>query len=142
LAENSAQAAEQIGGLIRSIQLETSQAVKSAKNVSKEVEEGRLIIDKVRQALDKILKAAETAAIEVEQIAAAAALQLVNVQEVNKAVDEVANIANDSSASVERTSSFVEEMTASMQEMSASAQELATMASGLQELAGKFKVRG
>lgn len=141
LAESSAQAAEQIGGLVRSIQSETSQAVASVKTASREVEEGSIIIEKVREALDKILKAAEHTAVQVGQIATAADVQLSSVDEVSRAIIEVANIANESASSVERTSSFVEEMTASMEEMSASAQELANMATNLQENVKKFKVK-
>jgi len=142
LAENSAKAAEQIGSLIRTIQQETSKAVDSVTLTSKEVKEGKISIDNVSKSLEQILKAAERTATQVEQIAAASEVQLVNAQEVNKAMGEVSAISEESASSTEEASSSVEEMTASMEEMAASAQELARMASSLQELVGKFKVKG
>jgi len=141
LAEDSGQAAEQIASLIRAIQEETSKAVGSVKIASKEVNEGRSIIDKVRLALDKIFKAAERTAIQVEQIAGAGEIQLINAQQVSKAIGEVASIAEESASSSEEASSSVEEMTASMEEMASNAQELAMMASNLQELVRRFKIR-
>jgi len=142
LAENSAQAAEQIGSLIRTIQQETSKAVNSVSAASKEVEGGKVSIGKVQNSLDRILDAAERAVAQVEQIAAASEVQLINTQEVSKAISEVASIAEESASSTEEASSSVEEMTSSMEEMAASAQELARMASDLQKLVGKFKVKG
>jgi len=141
LAENSAQAAEQIGGLIKNIQQETSKAVGSVQTATNEVEEGKAIIGKFGGALDKILNAAERTASQVEQIAAATEVQLVNAQEASKAMSEVALIAEQSASSTEQASSSVEEMTASMEEMASSAQELARMASNLQEMVKRFKVK-
>ncbi len=141
LAENSAQAAKQIGGLIRTIQDETSKAVVSVQTTSKEVEGGRVIIDKVRDGLEHILEAAKGSAGKVGLIVQATEMQLDNSKEVSKAVVEVANIAKDSVSSTEDVTCSIEEMTASMQEMSGTAQELANMASVLQKLVQKFNVR-
>ncbi len=142
LAENSAQAAEQIAVLIRTIQEETSVAVSSVEKATREVEKGKVGIEKVREYLESILKAAERTAIQIEQIAAAAEIQLANAQEVKKAIEEVTAIAEGSSSATEGASSSVEEMTASMEEMAATAQELARMSDNLQGLVRKFKVRG
>ncbi|MFH2137389.1 MAG: HAMP domain-containing methyl-accepting chemotaxis protein [Candidatus Omnitrophota bacterium] len=141
LAENSAQAATQIGSLIRTIQDETSKAVASVTTATTEVEEGRLIIEKVQQSLEKIFKAAEIAAAQVEQIAEASNKQSINAQEAKSAVTEVAAISEESASSIEETSSSVEEMTASMEEMASSAQELAAMSVNLQDLVKKFIIR-
>jgi len=141
LAENSAKAAEQIASLIRTIQDETSKAVDSVTTTSKEVKEGTVSIENVSDSLGKILNAAERTVVQVEQIAAASEVQLVNAQEVDKAMEESSSIAEESVSSTEEASSSVEEMIASMEEMSASAQELAVMAANLQELVRRFKVR-
>ena len=95
----------------------------------------------IYEGFDKILNAAERTVAQVEQIAAASEVQLINTQEVSKAISEVASIAEESASSTEEASSSVEEMTSSMEEMAASAQELARMASDLQKLVGKFKVK-
>jgi len=142
LAENSSQAAKQIGSLIHAIQKETSDAVVSVGTASKEVEEGKVTINKVGQSLDKIANAAKHTAEWVSQIVIVTENQLVSSQEVNKATGEVASIAEESASSTEQASSAVQEMTASMQQMAASAQELAQIASTLQELVKRFKVKG
>ena len=140
LAEDSAQAARQIANLIRTIQQETSKAVGSVQIASKEVEEGKIAMDKVRQSLDKILKAAATTAAQVEQIAAASENQLSNTQEVTKAIEEVTTIALESASSTAAASGSIEEVTTSMQELTANAQELARMAIELGGLVSKFKL--
>ena len=141
LAENSAQAAEQIGSLIRTIQDETSKAVSSVKTATTEVEEGRIIIEKVSQSLEKILAAAEIAATQVGQIAENTGQQTQDSLDAKTAVTEVAAISEESASSIEETSSSVEEMTASMEEMASSAQELAAMSVNLQDLVKRFIIR-
>ena len=141
LAENSAGAAEQIGSLIRTIQQETSRAVDSVVATAKEVEEGKISIERVDSSLKKILEAAERTAVQVAQIVSAAEAQQANAEDVKKAISEVASVAEESASSTEEVSSSVEEMTASMQEMASGANELARMASNLQDLVKKFKVK-
>ncbi len=141
LAENSAKAAEQIGGLITSINKETELAVNSVQEATKEVKEGISIIEDVQINLDNILKAAEYTAAQVKQIAVAVQDQLDNTKEVNKAIAGVSVSANKSIASAQEASSSIQEMSASMQEMSGNTQELSRMASILQQTVKKFKVK-
>ncbi len=141
LAENSAKAAEQIGGLISSINEETEIAVKSVQEASKEVGEGISIIEDVKLSLSSILKAAEYTAAQVKQITVAAQNQLDNTKEVNKAIEGVSISANKSIASAQEASSSIEGMSASMQEMSGNTQELSQVASTLQKTVEKFKVK-
>ncbi|MFH1459704.1 MAG: HAMP domain-containing methyl-accepting chemotaxis protein [Candidatus Omnitrophota bacterium] len=141
LAENSAKAAEQIAGLIRTIQNETIQAVESVQKASEEVEGGISIIEDVRSSLDSILKAAEHAANQVQQIATASDSQLGNTKDVNEAIAGVSVSAEKSISSAETASSAIEQMSASMQEMASNTQELSEMASILQKIVKKFKVK-
>ena len=127
--------------MISAIQDRTSKAVSSVDIAIKEVNEGRVIIEKVGLFLGKILGAAKHTVIQVEQIVSASELQLSNVQDVGKAINEVASIAEGSAVSTKQASSTIEEMTAAMEEMSSTAQELAGQASNLQELVSKFKVK-
>ena len=141
LAENSAKQADRIGKLIRNIEQETTHAVDSVHLATKEVGDSRLIIEKVRKALDKILKAATLSAAQVQEISIAAVVQLKNTQEVNKAISEVASFAENSVSSTQMASSSIQEMSASMQEMTASAQTLAQVSADLKDLVSKFKVQ-
>ncbi len=140
LAENSAQSAKQISILVRATQLETTQAVASVENVSKEVGEGSLLIEKVRMNLDEILKAVEATNNQVERIVTATGNQLNNAQEASKAIGKVSSIAEESASSTQEVSSAIEQMTEGMQGVMGNVHELAKMASNLYELVKKFKV--
>jgi len=140
LAENSARAAEQIGGLIRNIQEETSLAVNSVKTSSGEVEEGKAIIADVRQDLEKILIAVSQTSEQANQIVLKAKEQRENTSTVNKAMIEVNDTSQGAVSSIEEAASSVEELSAGMQQMASNSQALSAMASELQELVEKFKI--
>jgi len=59
---------------------------------------------------------------------------------VQQSISEVAEVAEQSSASTEQVSASTEETSASAQEIAASAQQLASSAAGLEKLVGTFKV--
>ena len=140
LAESSAKAAEQISTLIRNIQQETSQTVESVNQSTREVEEGKVVIQEVYSFLEKILVSAHTAVTIANDIAQKSNVQSRGAQEAQSAVSQVAEIAERSAAATEESASSVEEMTASMQQMAAGAQELSHQAAELKKLVDKFKV--
>ena len=140
LADSSAQAAEQIGGLVRGIQQQTSRVVDSVVSISHEVGDGEILIDKVRTSLERILKAAERTAHQVNQITIAAEHQFTSTQQVDHITSEVAIASEESASSVEEIFSSMEATSSTMEEMTATAQELANMASYLQELVRQFKI--
>lgn len=140
LAEGSAEAVREIGALIRSIQDETNRAVTSIEASSKEVQEGKIQVAKIADALIDINKAAQDASILVNDIAIAGQKQVQETEKVVKAVNEVATIAKGSASTAQEVASTTEEQTASMEEMSASSQELARLASDLKDLVRKFKL--
>ena len=140
LAESSAKAAEQISTLIRNIQQETSQTVESVSQSTREVEEGKVVIQEVYSFLEKILVSAHTAVTIANDIAQKSNVQSRGAQEAQSAVSQVAEIAERSAAATEESASSVEEMTASMQQMAAGAQELSHQAAELKKLVDKFKV--
>jgi len=141
LAESSAEAARKISGLIGKIQSVSQEAVASAEAGSKEVIEGKNIVNKTSQALDEILKSVEHTVAMVNEIAVASRQQLKSTETVEVAVREVANIAEESASAAQETSSSIEEQSASMEEMAASAGELARLAMELKEGVAKFKLK-
>ena len=140
LAEGSAKAADQIGRLIKEVQKETGQAVEAMELGSKEVEEGREVVNKTGEALTEIMKLAENTASMVQQISAASQQLSSGAKQVLKSVDDIAATAEEAASATEEASASTEEMTASMEELSAASQELSEMAVGLRELVVKFKV--
>ncbi len=141
LAESSAEAVRKIGGLIRSIQTETSRAVGAIEASAKEVEEGRSQVSNIAGILADINKAAHDAKNFVAEISAAGQAQYQQTERIVKAINEVAAIAKEFASTSEEVSSSTQEQTASMEEMSASAQELARIAIDLKDMVDKFKLR-
>ncbi len=141
LAENSAQAAEQISGLIRNIQGDTIKVVDSVRDTSNEVEEGKTSIEKVKRSLEGIVKAVEETTIRVEQIFSSAQVQLESIRGAEQVVKEVVAVAGETATTTQSTASSIEQVTASMEEMSASAQQLTQAATELKNLVAKFKVQ-
>ncbi|MBU4305020.1 MAG: methyl-accepting chemotaxis protein [Candidatus Omnitrophica bacterium] len=139
LAEGSAEAARRIGALIKSIQIETPKAVSSMEAGTKEVNEGAHIVSRVSDALAQILEAAKQSANMVNEITVATVQQLANSEQIIKAVDEVAAVAQDSASATQETSSSAQEQTASMEEMASNAQDLARMATELKDMVSRFK---
>ncbi len=141
LAESSAEAVRKIGGLIRSIQTETTRAVGAIEASAKEVEEGRYQVANIAEILADINKAAHDAKNFVAEISFAGQAQYQQTERIVKAINEVAAIAKEFASTSEEVSSSAEEQTASMEEMSASAQELARIAIDLKDMVDKFKLR-
>ena len=141
LAEGSAEAVRKIGALIKSIQSETQEAVSAITSSSKEVQEGRAGVAKIVDVLDDINKAVQEVNNLATQISSSIQQQVRDNEEVTRAVNEMAAIAKESAATSEEVSSSTEEQTASMQEMSAAAQELSNLSIGLKSLVSKFKVK-
>lgn len=141
LAEGSAEAVRKIGSLIKSIQTETQEAVSSMQASSREVQEGRAGVAKIADVLDEVNKEVQEVNRLAHQISTSIQQQVIDNEEVTKAVGEVSIIAKESAASAEEVSSSTEEQTASMQEMSASAQELSNLSTALKSLVSKFRVR-
>lgn len=140
LAENSARASIQIINLIRNTQQETNEAVKSVRNAQQEVGEGKVVIEQVRAALNKIFAASQETTRQVEEIAKSTESQLANTQEVTQAFEDINAIAEQNASSVQEVTSSVEEVTASIEELSTFAQELFKSVSVLEEFVRRFKV--
>ncbi|MDD5773911.1 MAG: methyl-accepting chemotaxis protein [bacterium] len=141
LAEGSAEAVREIGGLIKSIQAETNHAVEAIELNSKEMQEGKIQVSKIMEMLIDLNKVANEANVLTREIEQSGQEQVKDTERVAKAVNEVASIAKESSSTIEQVSASVEEQTASMQEMSASAQEVARTAVELKDMVGKFKLK-
>jgi methyl-accepting chemotaxis protein len=141
LAEGSAEAVRKIGGLIRSIQTETSHAVNAIESSSKEMQEGKIQVAKIMELLVDLNKVAGEANVLTHEIEESGQRQVQDTERVVKAVNEVASIAKESASTIEEVSSSIQEQTASMEEMSASAQEVARLAMELRDMVGRFKLK-
>jgi len=133
LAEKSAGATQEIGGLIKGIQKTVEEAVLAMQEGAEEVDAGLTRAQESGDALTAILRAAEGVNQQVEEIAAAA-------EEMNASADEMVGAMDNVSAVVEENTAASEEMSAQVEEVTAAAQSLSAMAEELQALIFRFKL--
>jgi methyl-accepting chemotaxis protein len=142
LAEESQQAATTISGLVQEIQSETERAVSVVQDGVRRTEQGAETVAQARTAFEAIGEAVEDMSARIEAIAAAAQQITATSERVNEDISGVATVAESSSATAEQVSASTQETSASAEEISASAQELSSTAQLLEQLVGRFKVRG
>lgn len=119
LAEQSANAAKEIYGLITMVQSESKKAVEVMGATASEVTEGSKVINEVGANIKAITEAIEDLARQVQEVAAA---------------------AEEMSAGVQNVAATTEEQTAAMEEVSSATEELTALAAELDRLANRFRV--
>jgi len=167
LAEKSATATKEIGGLIKSIQTTVTEAITAMQENTTEVEEGVRRTGQAGAALANILTAVEAVNRQVEQIAAAAqqmdasAAEMVTAMEsvsavveentasteemaassstVTEAMSAIAGVSAENSIEVKNTNSAVDTLNAQVRETTEAAQSLANLAQNLQAVVAQFK---
>ncbi len=118
LAEQSAEAAQEIGNLITSTQEESKKALESMTEGVKDVESGTEVVSRTGTTFGEILSA---------------------VQGISKQVEETASAAEELSAGSEEMAASIEEQSSTMEEMAATAEELRASAEKLSQELNKFK---
>ncbi|HVN54927.1 MAG TPA: methyl-accepting chemotaxis protein [Anaerolineaceae bacterium] len=170
LAEKSAQATKEIGGLVKEIQSTVADAVEAMQAGSTEVERGVGQAKQAGLALSEILGAAETVNRQVGEIAteakhmshlsdelvaasdgvsavveentAATEEMSAGAAEVTQSIENIASVSEENSAAVEEVGASAEEMSAQVEEVTASAQALSEMAQALQAIVAQFNLTG
>jgi methyl-accepting chemotaxis protein len=118
LAEQSSNAAKEIGQLIKSTQEESTKALQSMAQGVKEVEAGAEVVSRSGAAFAEILT---------------------SVSEISRQVEETASAAQELSAGSEEMAASVEEQSSTMEEVAATAEELRASAERLFQELRKFK---
>jgi methyl-accepting chemotaxis protein len=126
LAERTSSATREIGAIIKSVQQETSSAMKVMEAGVARVETGTLGAAKSGTALEEILAQISAVTMQVHQIATAA-------EEQTATTDEI-------SANIRSINDVVQGTARSAQESAASAQQLSQLAEEQQRLVGQFKL--
>jgi methyl-accepting chemotaxis protein len=142
LAEESEHAAQEISGLIASIQTETGHSVTVVEEGSRRTNEGATVVERTRETFEQIDAAVAEMSEQISQIAATAQVVTASAESMQVNMNEVAIVAEESSASTEEVSASTEQTSASAQQIAASAQELSATAHELNELVQKFQTVG
>lgn len=140
LAEGSAKSSEEIDGLIKQIQEDAQATVKSIEGGSKEIMEGRLVIDKALKALNDIASKVKEVSVNVTDVAGTTQAQVNEIEQLSKAASEIAAVSEQNASATEEASAATEQQTAGTQEIAASVQKMATMAVDLSKIASEFKI--
>lgn len=140
LAEQSAQAAKQIAGLVDRTQSDTGKAIKTMEAGSSEVASGSKLLESARATLERIFAAVGKVAQEIQEVSAAAQEMAASSGRVVSATENVSRIAENTSAGTENIAAATEEQTATMEEISSSAQMLADMARKLEQAVERFQL--
>jgi methyl-accepting chemotaxis protein len=139
LAEQSKDSADQIAMLISEIQADTSVAVESMVNGTKEVEIGTSVITEAGQAFGRIQESIQLVSDKIEEVSSSTEQMAASAQQVNATIESLAKIAQNTSESSQSVAAASEEQLASMQEVSASANALSSLSEELHKELSKFK---
>jgi len=126
LAERTTKATKEITAMIKQIQRDTSGAVESMGEGTREVEKGKLLADKAGESLQKIIKAAEQVLDVITQVAAASEQQSSAAEEISKTIEAISNVTHESASGV--------------QQIAHSSEDLNSLTLNLRDLISKFKI--
>ncbi|AFH66251.1 methyl-accepting chemotaxis protein [Paenibacillus caseinilyticus] len=140
LAEQSAQAADHIRGLISEVQSEINRAVQSMKEGNQAVNEGTALAENVSAAFGDIITAVEDTFRRVQAVSGSASVIRSDTRTMVDAVEQISEISNTAMDSTQSIAAAVEEQLASMQEVGAAAQTLSKMADELQDVVRAFRM--
>ena len=140
LAEQSAESAHRIAGLISLIQKETQVAVQTMEQTTSEVTNGIEVVNKAGESFGQIRMSIDDVSDQLQNVSATAQQIAVGVNRVLQSEEKLAEIAEEAAAGTQNVAAATEEQLASMEEVTASANSLAKLAEGLQEQIEFFKV--
>ncbi|MBD3305583.1 HAMP domain-containing protein [candidate division KSB3 bacterium] len=126
LAERSSKATQDIGDLIKGIQAETNEAVRTMEEGTREVEEGTRLADLAGSSLKEIDKSVGQVADLIQEISLAAKQQARGTDGVVRSMETIADITNLHGEGVRKTTETIE--------------QLATLSDRLTEAIGNFKI--
>ena len=140
LAEESQQAAQQIGDLISSIQTETEQAVSAMKDGREQAEKGLENVSSTGHGFSRILELIRICSDDSTQITDTMQILDGRIHTIVNLSENVNNSAKRASDASQNVSAATEEQAAGMEEIAASSRGLADSAKNLKEESVKFKV--
>ncbi len=140
LAEQSAESAQSISGLITLIQDETNSAVQSMEQTTSEVTDGIGVVNKAGESFAQIRYSIDEISAQLQEVSAASQQLSAGSEQVLQSEKILAEIAEEAASGTQNVAAATEEQLASMEEITSSAATLSHMAEELQEQIGRFKV--
>lgn len=141
LAEGSAKSSEEIATLIKQIQEDSYSTVQSIEQGTREILEGKDVIDKALGSLKEISKKVQEVSTTVMDVSSAAQSQVSEVDKLTKTTSDIAAVAEENASSTEEASAAMEEQTSGMQEITNATQKLANITEKLEQTVSTLKIR-
>ncbi|TAN41967.1 MAG: methyl-accepting chemotaxis protein [Nitrospirae bacterium] len=126
LAERTAKATSEIGGMIGAIQKEVGQAVESMNEATEKVTLGAEDVTKAGDSLNSIVESVNTLQTMVQQIASA--------------TEEMSTVSETISSDIETVARVSKETSASSGQIAQASSDLARLSSNMQRIVGQFRV--
>lgn len=140
LAEQSQEAAKQIGTLISEVQADTEQAVVSMQNGTQEVKIGANVVTEAGQAFMKIQETVNEVNMHANEVAKTMDNLAHETEKIADTVKKIDQSSKDVAAEAQSVSAATEEQSASMEEIASSSRSLSDLAQELQGISNRFKV--
>ncbi len=140
LAEQSQEAAKQIGELIGEIQGDTDKAVIAMDEGTKEVQSGTNVVNTAGEAFIGILEMVRVVNGQAIEIAKTMDELAHGTQQIVTAVQDIDGASKNVASESQTVSAATEEQSASMQEIAANSKSLANLAQELQVASSKFSI--
>lgn len=126
LAERTTTATKEIADMIKKIQQDTQDAVRSMEQGTTEVDEGIKLADAAGNSLRGIVTMSQTVTDMVAQIATASELQATASEQISKSVDGISSVARETATGI--------------QQIARTAEDLNRLTENLQDLIGQFRL--
>jgi methyl-accepting chemotaxis protein len=123
LAERSAEATKQIGGLVKTIQADTQEAVSAMENSTQGVVEGTKLSDAAGQALKEIEQVTRNLSELIQSIAVSTQMQVDIADEVRKLMHEVLAITRETTDGTHQTTHSMTELSHLTEQLRASVEQ-------------------
>ena len=140
LAEQSQEAAKQIGQLISEIQNDTDAAVVAMNNGTQEVHQGTAVVTKAGDAFVQILDMVQNVNAQSGEIARTMEDLARGTQKIVESASGVERSSKDVAAESQTVSAATEEQSASMEQIASGSRSLANLAQELQAASEKFRI--
>ncbi|WP_170287568.1 methyl-accepting chemotaxis protein [Aquibacillus halophilus] len=141
LAEQVSLSVTDITEIVGSIQRESNNVTESLTGGYKEVENGKNQIVSTGKTFEQINNSLKEMVDEIKLISTNLSGIASNSDLMNKAVEQIASVSEESAAGIEQTSASVQQTGSSMEEVASSANQLQSLTESLNGLISKFKLK-
>lgn len=140
LAEGCAKSAEEISGVIKTIQDEISKSVHKIGTGMNEVINGAEAVDNTGKAFDVITKEIEYVAVKIRELEKLSDIVSVNSAKVVNSIKGISSISDSTATSSEEISAATNEQASSMETVVKTASDLANLSINLENMVDTFKL--